>query len=158
MCNQANKKKKSYVFDMDLDGDDYFGVCPVCGKTDGCLNVNRSHWFVCHKHKIAWNVGDNLFSAWRREDEATWQENDKLLRTYQIIDCGDAVNPKKRNKAVTKIRSRLDKATTVKEFGDLIANVEEWQHLWAKIRLKVERKIGELSYQEELSRQEDLPF
>jgi RecA-family ATPase len=25
----------------------------------------RSHWFVCHEHKVKWCVGSNLFSGWR---------------------------------------------------------------------------------------------
>ncbi len=30
---------------------DHFGVCPECGRTDGFLNVNRHHFFVCHTHR-----------------------------------------------------------------------------------------------------------
>ena len=49
--------------------DDYFGVCPECGKSDGYINAGRSHWFICKEHKIKWLVGCNLFSDWRHQTE-----------------------------------------------------------------------------------------
>jgi len=45
--------------------DDYFGLCPLCGRNDGFLNNLRDHWMICNKHKTKWYVGSNLFSAWR---------------------------------------------------------------------------------------------
>lgn len=50
--------------------DDYFGVCPACGYTDGYINIGRGHWFYCVVHKVRWFVGSNLFSDWRHETEA----------------------------------------------------------------------------------------
>jgi len=41
----------------------YFGVCPMCHKTDGYLNVGNMHVFLCHEHKKAWAIGANLFSS-----------------------------------------------------------------------------------------------
>lgn len=49
--------------------DNYFGGCPKCGKTDGYINIGRSHWFSCEKHKTKWCIGSNLFSSWKDETE-----------------------------------------------------------------------------------------
>jgi len=49
----------------------YFGACPVCGESDGCLNLGRDHWFYCDQHRTRWWIGSNLFSGWRDEDEET---------------------------------------------------------------------------------------
>ena len=40
--------------------DDHFGVCPYCGQSGVCLNVERDHWFVCAEHRVKWYVGSNL--------------------------------------------------------------------------------------------------
>jgi hypothetical protein len=47
----------------------HFGLCPHCHNTDGCFNVGRGHWFVCHEHKVKWFVGENLFDSWKYETE-----------------------------------------------------------------------------------------
>jgi hypothetical protein len=47
----------------------YWGVCPVCHKTDGFLNAGKTHIFICREHKTRWIVGANLFSSWRDETE-----------------------------------------------------------------------------------------
>ena len=60
----------------------YFGVCPVCGNEDGYLNIGRTHFFHCREHKIAWDIGANLFSSWRDESEEVWKENAKLLEEF----------------------------------------------------------------------------
>ena len=46
----------------------YFGGCPTCGRTDGCVNYGSEHWFVCRRHRTRWSPGSNLFSGWRDED------------------------------------------------------------------------------------------
>jgi hypothetical protein len=66
--------------------DDYFGGCPVCGKTDGCLNFGRDHWYVCHAHKKRWLIGSNLFSGWKKETEAKWAANAALLEGYDEVE------------------------------------------------------------------------
>jgi hypothetical protein len=53
---------------MAIDG--YFGLCPICKKTDGYLNIGRSHWFFCEKHRSRWCIGSNLFSSWRDETKS----------------------------------------------------------------------------------------
>ena len=67
------------------DDGTYFGACPVCGKTDGYLNVGRNHWFVCREHKKKWCAGSNLFSDWRDETEEKHEENAKLLESYETV-------------------------------------------------------------------------
>jgi hypothetical protein len=61
----------------------HFGVCPYCALTDGHLNVESGHFYVCHQHRVKWFVGNNLFSDWRRESERKWLKNQKLLATYK---------------------------------------------------------------------------
>jgi hypothetical protein len=34
-----------------MASDGYFGLCPICKKTDGYVNVGRSHWFICEEHQ-----------------------------------------------------------------------------------------------------------
>jgi len=86
-----------------VECDDYFGVCPTCGKNDGYLNVGKTHWFVCHEHKVRWNVGSNLFSSWRHEDEETWHRNAEDIRGYTEIT---EVRPPARNEMVNGDRER----------------------------------------------------
>jgi hypothetical protein len=62
--------------------DCYFGACPVCGKTDGYLNVGGNHWFVCDTDFTKWCIGWNLFSDWREEPERVHQENAATLAGY----------------------------------------------------------------------------
>ena len=64
----------------------YFGACPECGGTDGYMNVERVHFFVCDKHKTKWRVGENLFSSWHAETEAEWQSNTERLRLYRKVE------------------------------------------------------------------------
>jgi len=65
--------------DVDETMDGYFGLCPTCHKTDGCLNVSREHWYICKEHKVKWCVGANLFSSWMYETrEEQWLEQRKL--------------------------------------------------------------------------------
>jgi hypothetical protein len=32
------------------------GGCPHCGKNDGCFDAGRGEWFVCHEHRVIWNI------------------------------------------------------------------------------------------------------
>lgn len=78
----------------DLEPSDYFGVCPICGTNEGYLNVHRSNWFVCHKHRVRWCVGD-LFSTWKDESADTWQRNWKQICDYREVEpfrLGDRKN------------------------------------------------------------------
>ena len=71
---------------IDLSKVDYFGGCPECGNCDGHLNVERTHWGVCHTHKTCWSIGSNLFSSWRYETEQQWIENHNKLLDYRGVE------------------------------------------------------------------------
>jgi hypothetical protein len=47
----------------------HFGGCPECGGNEGWVNIGRSHWMFCKRHKLTWSVGSNLFSSWRGQTE-----------------------------------------------------------------------------------------
>ena len=64
---------------------EYFGACPVCGCYDAYLNIYKAHWFYCDTHRVKWCIGWNLFSGWRYEDEAVWQENADYLADYRDV-------------------------------------------------------------------------
>ena len=66
--------------------DNYFGLCPECGTTDGFLNIRSNHFFVCDDCKTAWCVGSNLFSAWKEEDESVWEKNEAKLADYRMVE------------------------------------------------------------------------
>ena len=53
---------------MAIDG--YWGLCPTCKKTDGCVNMGSNHWFICKKHRSRWYIGTNLFSSWLYETKS----------------------------------------------------------------------------------------
>ena len=63
-----------------------YGNCPVCGYTDGYMNISCNHWFVCHKHKTKWFVGSNLFADWQSEREVDWLGNAVLLGQYRDVE------------------------------------------------------------------------
>jgi len=63
-----------------------FGGCPVCGQGEEYVNVEREHFFICRDHKVFWNVGSNLFSSWKEQDEAHWRDNAALLLTFTEVD------------------------------------------------------------------------
>ena len=55
--------------DAEQTNDGYFGLCPVCHRTDGYINIRRGHWFYCKEHRTFWYIGSNLFSSWKDETE-----------------------------------------------------------------------------------------
>ena len=59
--------------------EDYWGGCPECGKTDGFVNVNCDHYFICQAHRTKWYVGSNLFSFWKFETEEEQRQNCERL-------------------------------------------------------------------------------
>lgn len=69
----------------DEDGDyERFGVCPICGNSNGYLNIRKDHFGVCHNHKIIWSIGYNIFSSWKDEDETIWKKNRETLEQYEF--------------------------------------------------------------------------
>ena len=63
-----------------------FGGCPECHKSDGYLDVEREHWFICKEHKTKWCVGENLFSIWQWLSPADWEENAARLAEYREVE------------------------------------------------------------------------
>ena len=64
----------------------YFGGCPKCFGTDGCLNIGRDHWFICREHRVKWHVRSIWFSDWREKTEQDWLENKYLLVGYREVE------------------------------------------------------------------------
>ena len=64
----------------------YFGGCPKCRKTDGYMNVHKTHWFVCDAHMTKWCIGYGLFSCWEEENEGIWTANAKKLEAYTEVE------------------------------------------------------------------------
>ncbi len=62
-----------------------FGACPQCGRYDEYLNVGRSHWLVCRRHRVKWCAGENLFSGWKSETEETWKQNAAILAGFREV-------------------------------------------------------------------------
>jgi hypothetical protein len=60
-----------------------WGRCPYCRKTDGYINIGRSHWFYCKEHRVKWWVGSNLFGCWFE------QTLDEQERIYNALNFGD---------------------------------------------------------------------
>lgn len=67
-------------------GPSFDGRCPYCAGAGELVNVERSHYIVCRKHRAAWFVGANLYSCWRHETEEKWAKNKKLLRSCKFVD------------------------------------------------------------------------
>jgi hypothetical protein len=66
----------------------YFGLSPVCHKTDGNANAGRSQTFYCREHKKAWHAGSNVLSDWRFQTEAEqrkiWDEIG--LTDFEVVE------------------------------------------------------------------------
>ena len=61
------------------------GGCPYCGQNEGYMNIGRSHWYSCSKHKTKWLIGENLFSSWRDENPSIWKQNAQKLEGYKEV-------------------------------------------------------------------------
>jgi hypothetical protein len=66
--------------------DDYFGVCPECGRHDGYVNVGPNHVFVCREHRTAWCIGSNLFSSWHDQTPEQKAENLRMLNDFKEVE------------------------------------------------------------------------
>ena len=67
--------------------DGYFGWCPHCQNTDGCLTTdpNLDHWYFCDIHKTRWCIGSNLFTA-PPEHERRKRYHAKDFGSYEVVD------------------------------------------------------------------------
>lgn len=61
------------------------GVCPLCGKTDGFVNLGKEHWFICRDHETKWFAGVNLFEGWQNQTVAQAQSIEAMLDKYKEI-------------------------------------------------------------------------
>ncbi len=89
LTGASTTTKKEGTSDMTtnkITTDEYFGGCPECGHTDGFLNCERTHWFICDLHRTKWCAGANLFSCWRNEDEAIWTKNAIRIWHYRNVE------------------------------------------------------------------------
>lgn len=97
---------------MKCDGNcNHFGICPI-GLHD-CeivyLNVGKSHFNVCKKHKVRWHIGWNLFSSWLDETEEQWEHNRKVLEGMRVVEptrCEDCAEQAEQIATAALIKSR----------------------------------------------------
>lgn len=71
--------------DHHVAGDDYFGVCPRCGQQDGYLNHGQHHWMVCHRCRVRWYIGSNLFDSWKVMTEEERDRDWLTLAGYEEV-------------------------------------------------------------------------
>jgi len=69
-----------------LEAENHFGVCPKCKSSDGHLNIGRTHWFFCKKHRVKWRAGHDIFPDWRQETLVNWKHNESLLDFFMEIE------------------------------------------------------------------------
>jgi hypothetical protein len=65
----------------------YYGDCPKWGIAEKRLNVARSHFMVCHTHKLFWSIGSKQFSDYLDETEDIWERNVEVLSQYREVEC-----------------------------------------------------------------------
>lgn len=78
--------------------DPEFGLCPRCGRNDGCFNIGREQ-LLCF---CLWCAGENLLTVPLRLGETKW---DAILRAIEA-------DPKRRypiNKFIQKAKIRFSK-------------------------------------------------
>ena len=61
------------------------GVCPICGKHEGPLNVRRVRWFVCHTHRVRWSAGEAPSSCQPSETPELWRERWDQIGDYRQV-------------------------------------------------------------------------
>lgn len=62
------------------------GGCPECGSEGSLVHVYSAQWVVCHEHRLAWYIGDNLYSGWRNLQPDEHEANAQMLESYTVID------------------------------------------------------------------------
>jgi len=70
--------------EVDSIEDDLNGLCPHCGKNDGCLNIERISFGVCHEHKTKWQIFSN--SIVNTETPEDWKKNIDVLSHYEEVE------------------------------------------------------------------------
>jgi hypothetical protein len=58
-----------------------------CGKYDNrYVNVFKTHYGYCSNCMTCWEIGTNLFSSWKDEDDERWKNNANFLKNYKLIN------------------------------------------------------------------------
>lgn len=65
--------------------EDPFGTCPICHSSDGYVNCGAAHWLYCATHKVAWNIGSNIFSSWKWDGPEEWRHAADVLAGCTVI-------------------------------------------------------------------------
>jgi hypothetical protein len=84
----------------------YFGLCPICKKTDSYVNIGRSQWFFCEEHRVRWCIGSDVFSSWRYETESAQQSHCERIGFDEFTDV-EPFYPK--IKGVRRLKDEGDK-------------------------------------------------
>lgn len=82
------------------------GDCPVCGRNNGYLNVFKTHWYICRKHRLKWYAGYDLFPTWRQETRKDWERNLNILSQYTEVMARYRTRPSKDEGRVSDRRRR----------------------------------------------------
>lgn len=88
VCRNCTRRYEPELAKLLAGEPDYYGECPTCWHNDGCRSVGKTHFFLCHVHRVCWNIGYNLFSppSWMDDTKEDWQENIELLQGYTVIE------------------------------------------------------------------------
>jgi hypothetical protein len=79
--------ERAVLPDVDFDSiRETFGVCPLCGNCDECVNLGDYHWYVCRRHQFRWCVGHNCIVPEVYENEESYQENWERIRKYRVVE------------------------------------------------------------------------
>ena len=71
----------------EIQSNTHFGSCPLCGKSDGYVNLGKEHWFICRDHKKKWYAGSNLFEGWKEQTVAQALSVSALLDGYTEVSA-----------------------------------------------------------------------
>ena len=89
--------------------DGYFGVCPICRKNDGYINVGRGHWFLCDEHKIKWLAGSNLFDSSKEQTEEEQRQiyDARGVGDYKEVSLSDVAEKTSEQKTYRDLLKKL---------------------------------------------------
>jgi hypothetical protein len=62
-----------------------FGVCPKCGKNDGCVSVGRACWCVCADCRTKWPIGESALIFWGDESQKTQSANAERIAGFEHV-------------------------------------------------------------------------
>jgi hypothetical protein len=104
--------------------DGYFGVCPVCGRAEGPINIGRSHWLYCKRHKVKWCLGFDIFSSWKDETDEHQRANwdaiglDSFQRVQPASDSCDGVQEDEEIEAELIIEKQAEETLSANSDSD----------------------------------------